>query len=38
VVFIVRYWAGRVTDSDNTGGCGVYGGSENWVPKCSWKT
>jgi hypothetical protein len=31
VVFIVRYWAGHVTDSDNTGGCGVCGGCENCV-------
>jgi len=35
-VFIVRYWAGRVTNSDNTGGHGVYGGIGTCVPKCSW--
>ena len=35
--FIVRYWAGHVTDSDVTGGGGVYGGSENCIPTCSWK-
>jgi len=38
VVFVVRYWAGRVTDSDNSGGRGVCGGWENCVRKCSWKT
>jgi len=37
MVFIERYWAGCVTDSDNTGGCSVCGGSENCVPKCSGK-
>jgi len=37
-VFILRYCAGCVTDSDNTGGCGVFGGIENCVPKYSWKT
>ena len=36
-MFIVHCWAGRVTDSDNTGGCGVYGGRENCVPTCSSK-
>ena len=38
VAFIVRYWAGCVTDSDNTGGHGVYGGIGTWVTKCCWKT
>ena len=38
MVFNVCYWAGCVTDSDNTGGRGVYGGCENCVPICSWKT
>ena len=38
VVFIVRYWAARVMDSDNTGGCSVYGGIGNCVPKCSWES
>jgi len=37
-VFIVRYCAGLVTDSDNTGGHGVYGGIGTCVPKCSRKT
>lgn len=38
MVFIVRYWAGHVKDSDNTGGRGVCGGSENCIPKCSWES
>jgi len=38
VVFIVRYCAGLVMDSDNTGGHGVYGGIGTCVSKCSWKT
>jgi hypothetical protein len=37
-MFILRYWAGCVTDSDNTGGPVGYEGIDNCVPKCSWKT
>jgi hypothetical protein len=37
-VFILRYWAGFVKDSDNTRGPVGYGGIDKCIPKCSWKT